>query len=806
LNITNFILEVPMRSIKKAFGRERVMLLLAAVLLALPFFGWTAAPGQPVTNSDPELRLKGYERQMEMKKTSPYKDLKWQFIGPVNVSGRCTDVAVVAPKGKNYTMFAATASGGLWKTDNEGTTWQPLFENGPSVAIGDVAIAAGDADTIWIGTGEANIFRSSQAGCGIYKTTDGGKTWQHMGLTDTYTIPRIVIHPKNPDIVYVAASGHEWTANAERGVYKTTDGGKSWKKILFIDNETGAIDLAMDPADSESLYATVWQRTRQKWNDPRNEPHYSKSGIYRSRDGGDNWQPLNQGLPAAKFRGRIGLDISLSNPNVLYALVDNYEISRQPTEAERNNPYGVPSCGFIKGATVFRSDDRGDSWRQVSGQTPEMKKFMEYHSGTYGWVFGQIRVDPNDPDTVYILGVPLSVSNDGGKTFRHLDGMHADHHGLWIDPANSAYLVNANDGGIAVSYDRGKNWRCFTDNLPVCQFFNVNFDMDKPFHVLGSMQDHGSFRGTVDLSKGRDRVPALAFDYTPGGEGSNHAIDPANPNLVYSAYFYGLLTRSDISRKDEEGEKWIMPSTYKSEPRLRGQWLAPFMLSHHNTGIVYHGMQYLFRSLDRGDTWERISPDLTWNTSAEMGDIPYHTLFTLSESPRKFGLLYAGTDDGRVHVSKDGGKAWQEITAGLPKQKWVSRLVASSHKMEVVYMTQNGKRDDDFTPYVWRSDDFGKTWKDIAAGIPCGPVNVIREDSRDANTLYLGTDGAVYVSKDGGKSWNLLGGNLPSVYVHDLVVHPRENIIVIATHGRGMWVLDADPINKSDKDEEEEEF
>ncbi len=793
-----------MSKIKATILSVSARLAFMACLLALPLLTAASAKPQRVVHSDPGSRLQAYERQLEMKKNSPYKDLKWQFLGPVNVSGRCTDVAVVAPKGKSYTFYAATASGGLWRTANEGTTWEPIFADGPSTAIGDVALAPSDPRIIWIGTGEANIFRSSQAGCGVYKSTDAGKTWRHMGLTDTNTIARIVIHPGNPETVYVAASGHEWTPNGERGVYKTIDGGKTWQKVLFRDEETGAIDLAMDPSDSETLYAAMWQRTRKKWNDPRNGPGSRGSGIFRSRDGGKSWQPIDRGLPEARFRGRIGLDVSLSNPGVLYALVDNYEISRQPTAEELRNPYGVPSCGFIKGATVYRSDDRGDSWRQVSGLSPETNKFMERQSGTYGWVFGQIRVDPGNADTVYVLGVPLSVSNDGGKTFRELDGMHVDHHGLWIDPANSDYLVNANDGGIAVSYDRGRNWRCFTDNLPACQFFNVNFDMASPFHVFGSMQDHGSFRGTVDLSRGRDRIPSLAFEYAPGGEGSNHAVDPTDANRVYSAGFYGMLSRSDISRPDWGPEKQIAPVAYENEPRLRGQWLAPFIISSHNPDIIYHGMQYLFRSLDRGDTWEKISPDLTTNAAAEMGDIPFHTLFSISESPLKYGLLYAGSDDGRIHASRDGGKTWQDIGAGLPRGKWVSRLAASQHALGTVYMTQNGKRDDDFTPYVWRSDDYGRTWRDIAAGIPLGPVNVIREDGRDPGTLYLGTDNAVFVSRDRGASWNVLGGNLPAVYVHDLVIHPRENIVVIATHGRGMWALDAGPLVPPKAEEAEE--
>jgi photosystem II stability/assembly factor-like uncharacterized protein len=717
--------------------------------------------------------------------------MKWQFLGPVNVSGRCTAVAVVAPKGKNYTIYAATASGGLWRTMNEGTTWEPLFDNAPAVAIGDVALAPSNPDIVWIGTGEANIFRSSQAGCGVYKSLDAGKTWQHMGLTATYTIPRILIHPRDPDIVYVAASGAEWTRNRERGVYKTVDGGRTWSQVLFIDEETGAIDLAMDPLDPETLYAAAWQRTRLKWNDPRNHALSAGSGILRSRDGGRSWQPLNNGLPAARFRGRIGLDICLSAPHILYALVDNYEISRQPTEAELRNPYGVPSSGFIKGATVYRSDDRGDTWRQVSGMTPEALKFMERQSGTYGWVFGQIRVDPGDPETIYVLGVPLSVSSDGGRTFRELDGMHVDHHGLWIDPANSNYLVNANDGGMAVSYDRGRNWRCFTDNLPVCQFFNVSLDAASPFHAYGSMQDHGSFRGVVDLKNGRDRIPAVAFAEAPGGEGSNHAIDPRDPERVYSAGFYGMLMRSDLRLSGRERSKRISPRAYEDEPKLRGQWLAPFFLSEHNPDILFLGLQYVFRSLDRGDTWERISSDLTADDRATMGDIPFHTLFALAESPLKHGLLYAGSDDGRAHLSRDNGRSWQDIGAGLATGKWVSRIVASRHRLGTVYLAQNGKRDDDFTPYVWKSTDFGRSWRSIAGGIPLGPVNVIREDPRDPETLYLGSDGAVLISRDSGASWQVLGGNLPWVYVHDLAVQPRDEIVVIATHGRGMWALDA---------------
>lgn len=764
----------------------------------LSFYGLTQTRKKAtrIQNTPPEVRLKGFEQHRQMLASSPLAGLNWQFLGPVNVSGRCTDVAVVTPKGKNYTIYVATASGGVWKTENEGTTWEPVFERELSSSIGDIALAPSDPRIIWVGTGEANIFRSSHPGCGVYKSTDGGRTWKHMGLTDTNTIARIVIHPKNPEVVYVAASGHEWTFNQDRGVYKTTDGGLTWTRVLFVNEQTGAIDLVLDPGDPETLYAVTWQRIRKKWNDPRNEPHYSGSGIWKTTDGGQTWKQINRGLPEARFRGRMGIDLCLKNPRVLYALVDNYEISREPSEEERSDAYGLPSTGLIKGATVYRSDDGGENWKLTAPATEDMKKYLESHSGTYGWVFGQIKVDPNDPDTVYIMGVPMSVSRDGGRTFAEVENLyHVDHHGLWIDPDNSSYLVNVNDGGLEISYDGGKNWKNSSLTLPVCQFFNINYDMDTPFHVYGSMQDHGSYRATVDLSRGRNAVRPVAFERAPGGEGSHHAIDPTNPNLVYSCGFYGNLTRTDLSQRGPDRTKLIVPRVFPDEPKLRGQWLAHFILSPHNPNIIYHGMQYLFRSLDRGNTWERISPDLTYFTPAEAGDIPYHTITAVSESPLKYGLLYVGTDCGRVSMTRDGGKSWQDITAGLPYQKWVSRIVASQYEMGTVYLTQHGRFDDDFAPYVWMSRDFGRTWIDISRGLPLGPVNVIREDPVDRNILYVGTDLGVYVSKDRGQSWQVLGGNLPSVYVHDLIIHPRDNVLVIATHGRGMWVLDADPVN-----------
>ncbi len=786
-----------MRIKKHNFWKVAVVCLLFVVAASLAFSP-QKSERKVIQNTDPALRMPWFAEHVQMKANSPFKEMKWQHLGPTNVSGRSTDIAVVTPKGKRYTIYVATASGGVWKTDNEGTTWEPIFDQEASTSIGDVTLAPTDDNIIWVGTGEPNIFRSSMAGCGVYKSTDGGKTWRHMGLTDTHTIARIVIHPEDPDIVYVAASGHEWTDNSERGVYKTTDGGETWSKVLYINERTGAIDLVMDPSDPETLYAATWQRIRLKWNDPRIFEGYKESGVYRTSDGGANWIPINNGLPEPKYRGRIGIDLARSNPNVIYAFVDNYEMARVADPGEIDS-YGRPSSGYIKGATVYRSDDKGNNWRLMSSQDDEMKQYMERHSGTYGWVFGQMRVDPNDEDTIYTMGLALNVSNDGGKTFRRLRGMHGDHHGLWIDPDNSDYIVNVNDGGIVISYDRGQTWRQFLHNLPVCQFFNINYDMDNPFRVYGSMQDHGSFRGVVDLSRGRDNIPAVEFEEAPGGEGCSHAIDPRDPNIVYSAGFYGRIQRSDLRIPGREGTTSIVPRVYENEPRLRGQWVAPFILSPHNPDIIYHGMQYVFQSRDRGDTWERISPDLSYNIKSELGDIPYQTIFTISESPLKFGLIYAGTDDGKVHVTKDGGKTWAEIMTGLPYRKWASRIVASAFDLGTVYLTQNGKRDDDFAAYVWKSTDYGKTWQDISRGIPLGPVNVIREDPSDKNILYVGTDIGVYISKDAGATWDVLGGNLPSTFVHDLIIHPRDNIIVIATHGRGMWAMDAEPINKKEE-------
>jgi len=763
--------------------------------LILSSFNLTGQEKKPVLSGAEKLGM--YAAHEQMRENSSFQELHWQFIGPTNISGRCTDVEALGPKGQNYTIWVATASSGVWKSINEGVTFEPVFEHQGTSTIGDLAVTPSNPEVVWVGTGEANIFRSSNPGCGVWKTTDGGESWEHMGLEETFTISRILVHPEDPDIVYVAASGHEWTQNQERGLYKTTDGGQSWEKILYKGPESGVNDLVMDPRDPEVLYATTWQRTRLKWHDPRTYEHHKNNGIWKSTNGGKNWKQLDEGLPPSKYMGRTGIDVARSNPDVVYAFVDDYEVAFKAEEGELDS-YGRAKKDVIKGATLYRSDNAGESWQQVSGLTEETKKYMSGHSGTYGWVFGQMRVDPNDENRVYTLGLWINISTDGGATFEPDRGkIHMDQHGMWIDPDNSNYILAAHDGGISVSYDKGENWRNFIKELPLAQFYNVEYDMNEPFRVYGSIQDHHSFYSEVNLSRGRDKVRPTEWDYTLGAEGSTHVVDTRDNNSIFASLFYGKLARATVENYPEDME-FVLPTTFPEEDEFRGQWVAPTILSVHNPDIVFHGVQYVLKSTDRGGTWKKISPDLTYNDSEKQGDISYQTISALEESIFNSDLLYAGTDDGRLWRTKNGGINWEDIRTGPLPERWISRIVASEHDFGTVYVTQTGRRDDDAAVYLWRSTDFGDTWEDISANIPAGPVNVIREDPKEKNILYLGTDVGVYVSKNAGESWEVLG-DLPCTYVHDLAIHPRENMIIIATHGRGMFVLDADPVNKKEE-------
>jgi len=782
------------------------ILLIGALVVGAPAQppGAAAAQGQKkIENTDPAQRLKWYEQHQAMKAQSPFKNLTWRNSSPTDLSGRATCIAV--PKGDKKTIYIGAATGGLWKTTNTGVTWEPIFDEMPTLSMGALAIPDTQPNTIWAGTGEANHFRGSIAGTGIYKSIDGGKTWQHMGLTDTNSIARIRIHPTNPDIVYVAATGHEWTYNAERGVYRTTNGGKTWQKIYYIDEQTGCIDLIMDPRNPNVLIASMCRRIRQRWSDP--VP--GGEGLFKTTDGGQNWKKLTKGLPENwKVIGRIGLDLCLTRPDIVYAFVDNHTGVGMPPPGQLDSYRRPRTYEDIMGAEVYRSDDMGENWRKVEPSDPQQKVRMQRFGGTYGWVFGQIKVDPVNPDILFLMGVSLVRSTDGGKSFQTVSyqNLHSDHHGMWIDPSDPDYIVEVNDGGANASYDGGKTWRDFYNGIRAIQFYNVTLDMATPFNAYGSVQDSGTYRGvgigpSPAAAAGRGargggrggRGSAVRWERAPGGEGTLISVDPTNPNIEYASGYYGHIERSEYAN-GQWTSKEIYPKPPAGEPDYWGQWLAASMISPHNPSTLYHGFQFVFKTTDKGDTWRKISPDLTNFDPARQGKLPYAIFFAkltaLDESPLKAGVLYAGSDDGRVSVTLDDGANWTDISAGLPYYKHVWCIVASKYDPATVYIALIGRHDDDFNPYVYKSTNYGKTWTSIAANLPGGPTNVIREDPKRSDVLYLGTDLGVFVTTDGAKTWSYLGSGLPNAPVWDLKVHPRDNRLVIATNGRGMWIID----------------
>jgi len=812
-----------------------VALFAAALLTRLPPIG-----AQAPSAGDHTAHLKAWDSHKAMAQSSPYRPMNWSYIGPTNISGRMTDVAV-SDHGTSRRLYAGSCCGGVWASDDLGQTWQPVFDKEASTSTGALAVAPSNPDILWVGTGESNIFRSSYTGVGVYKSTDNAKTFQHMGLTDTGTIGRIVIHPTDPNIVYVASAGQEWMENEMRGVFKTTDGGKTWTQALRISAKTGVNDLAMDPKDPNTLYGAAWQRQRRKWNDPRVEEGFNESLIYKTTDAGKTWTKLTNGLPASNVSGRIGVAVAASNPNVVYAFYDNYECDTRAaggdTQGRGANPGGSAARCAIKGNEVYRSNDKGASWTLVSGQTDAQRAFMKSMSNTYAWVFGNIRVDPTDENTIYTLALGVSVSRDGGKTFARLgapppgavatgppagaatagagaqagaappgDGappqgggrganVGGDNHAMWIDPKNTQFMVIGNDGGFRTSTDGGQSWR--RANLPTETVFDMAFDMDTPFRVYGSFQDHGSYRGVVDIRNGRENLQPIVFEGAPGGEYCTHAIDPRNPNIVYA----GKLTRTDYGAPAAPGGRGggsstnIVPRGEPGDDPLRMQVLAPILLSPHDPDTVYFGAQSLYRSKNRGDTWEKLTPDLSYNDKKRIGDIPHQLVITISESPKKKGLVYTGTDDGRLYMSLDDGKEWKELTATMsPKREWIGAVVASKYDEGTVYVSQQGRYDEDFAVRLYKSTDFGRTFKSIAGNIPGGPINMIREDPVSPNVLYAANDFGVYVTTNGGARWDVLGGNLPSVNVMDFIVHPRDRMLVIGTHGRGVWAIDVSKI------------
>jgi photosystem II stability/assembly factor-like uncharacterized protein len=717
-----------------------------------------------------------------------FANIKWRAAGPDVISGRVTDVEGIA--GDTNVIYAGFATSGLWKTVDAGKTWSPLFDEQPTLSIGDIAIAPSNHNTIYVGTGEANIFRASLPGKGIFKTTDGGKTFACIGLEKSGTIARILIHPKDPDLVYVAVSGSEWTPNQDRGIYKTIDGGKNWSRIHFIDDRTGCIDLVMDPADPNTVYASMWNRTRLRYSDPTPA---DGDFIYKTTDAGATWSKIHTGLPDTKNTGRIGLAISASNPKILYAFVDDHNIKRVPKPGEIDS-YERNIQKVVIGGAIYRSDNAGASWVKKS----EVHDFFTPFSGTYGWVFSQVRVHPTNPDELYVLGVNMGHSKDGGKTWKKVEPkthIHGDNHGLWFDPTNPQRIVLGNDGGVCLTNDGGKTWKNFFDKMQTTQFYTISYDMETPFNIIGSVQDEGTYSASVMHTFGSKGDTTLRqWKQAPGGEGTQIRIDPRNPDIVFSSSFYGRLMKSDMSKPDSIQSTKIKNFEVGRIDSLRGEWLAGTIISKHNPDVIYHGLQHLYRSKDHGLTWQQISPDLSYNNPARKGNYPYliyHQTITAIAEGSKPGTLYVGTDDGRVWFTTDDGGYWKEITVGLPANKHIISIATSKFDDKTVYVVLNDRRQDDQAAYLYKSHDNGTTWKSIGESLPQSPANVIVEDLDTKGVLYVGTDMGVYISKNDGKTWEVIRGNLPkAVSVNDMFIHPRDKKLVIATYGRGIYVLD----------------
>jgi photosystem II stability/assembly factor-like uncharacterized protein len=811
--------------------KRALILLFATLHLAL-----LAQDGQPPFTPAAE-RLAGFQQRQALSERSIANAIEFRNVGPAVQSGRVVDMDVWEKDPTHF--YLAYASGGLWKTENNGTSFQPLFDQEMVMTIGDIAVNWRQ-DIIWVGTGENNSSRSSYAGAGVYKSADSGKTWQYLGLPESHHIGRIVLHPSDPETAWVAALGHLYSPNEERGVYKTTDGGQTWAQTLYIGENTGVIDLRMDPGDPNTLYAAAWERSRRAWNFAESGPG---SGIYKSTDGGESWALLTlpgSGFPNGEGTGRIGLDaVRTDQGTVLFASIDNY--NRRPKEEPEQRTLtkdelrSISKADFLKlekyllqeylqqngipkrydvetvrrmvekdeitpkslvdyvedanamlfdvpviGLEVYRSDDGGKSWQRTH------EGFLDNVYYTYGYYFGELRVDPLDPDKIFVLGVPVLRSDDGGKTFVNINGdnVHVDHHALWVSPQRAGHLLLGNDGGLNISYDYGKNWiKCNTP--PVGQFYAVAYDMAEPYRIYGGLQDNGVWMGpsTYQPSTSWHETGQYPYRSLLGGDGMQVAIDPRDNNTVYTGFQFGNYFRIDARSGKREA---ITPKPNLGERPYRWNWQSPIHLSAHNPDILYMGANKLLRSLNQGNDFQEISPDLT--RGGKPGNVPYGTLSSIHESPLQFGLLYAGSDDGLVHLSRDGGHSWQDISANLPAERWVSRVQASAHEKSRVYLALNGYRWDEFAAYIYVSEDYGQNWQSIGAGLPPEPVNVIKEDPHNPNLLYVGTDHGLYISLDRGASFMQLNNQLPAVAVHDLAIHPRDKDLIVGTHGRSIYI------------------
>ena len=725
--------------------------------------------------------------------------LGWRNLGPFRTGAWVSAIAVPdTPRRSHlYTFYIAMRYGGVWKTTNNGTTFDSVFDGQPTASIGALAVAPSDERIVWVGSGEASNVRLSMPGNGVYKSTDAGASWQHVGLPDSHHISRIVIHPANPNIVYVAAMGHLWSDNDERGVFRTVDGGRTWTKVLFIGQRTGVIDLVINRRDPDTMYAATYDMRRYPWRLVEGGPG---TGIHRSTDAGKTWKRLAQGLPSGPV-GRIGLDIYQKNPKILYAVLENFG-KRRPTEAEtrqdreRNR---APSDRNI-GGEVYRTDDGGETWTKMNRATDDV-------SSKAGYSFNQIRVDPNNDRRVFITSDALMGSEDGGRTWSGLTydsrelvrNAFGDFRSMWIDPEDSNRMFLGSDGGLHISYDGGKTADHYL-NLPGGEFYDIDVDMESPYNIYGGMQDHDSWRGPSNGWSGRIGVE----DWITVGadDGMYNVVDPTDNRWVYNSIQWGGHYRADVRTTTRVK---IEPVREKNLPPLRWNWTPPLLLSPHNSRIVYTGAQVLFRSFDRGDHWEEISPDLTTNDQEKISPpgrtIQFCTITTIAESPRQAGVLWVGTDDGQVHVSRNHGAAWTNVTpaiaaAGGPAQLWVTRVVASAHAAGTAYVTKSGHRYDRAAPHIFRTTDYGETWTAVHGNLPQTPVNVIAEDPGHPDIIFAGTLDGVFVTLDRGTRWFPMKSNMPVVPVTDLLVHPRESDLVVATFGRGLFLTHIAPLRE----------
>jgi photosystem II stability/assembly factor-like uncharacterized protein len=738
----------------------------------------------------------GYAQNIE---ENLFKEMKWRCIGPANFSGRIVDVEALDNDFRH--VVVASASGGVWKSVNAGTTWEPIFDNYGSASIGDIAIFQKDPNVIWVGTGEANNRNSVAWGDGIYKSTDGGATFKHMGLEDTYQIARVVTHPKDDDVVYVAAIGYLWGYIGDRGLYKTTNGGKTWEKLtngLPDDGKTGAIDLVIDPNDANTLYVAFYQRLRKPYRFDSGGPN---GKIFKSTDGGASWVKLTKGLPEGDT-GRIGLAIYHANPRILMAIIEH---GFRPREDEKDY-YNMK----LLGTGIYRSEDGGKSWKYMN----------RYNNRPF--YYSQIRINPLDDQRVYVLTTTIRLSEDGGKTFipggLEFEG-GLDYHALWLDPNNKDRYYLGKDKGLTLTHDHGKTFQFF-DNMPIGQFYAIGVDMRDPYYVYGGTQDNGTWGGP-SFSKDVRGILADSWWKLHWGDGMFVQIDPNDWRKVYTEAENGSFRRYDAETREVEfsrpnPQNIVNYQEYVTEvdtvrrnrlPRqFRFNWRSPLVMSPHNAQTLYLGGNHLFETVDGGHHWQIISPDLSTNNSVKMdtltggltrdatGAETHCSITSLSVSPLTPSLIWVGTDDGNVQISRNGGVTWtnlRENISGVPEGIWVSCIEASHFDEGICYVTFGGHRSADLSTWIFRTTDFGETWTNITNNIPDGQsMYVIREDLKNKNLLFAGSEFAIFASINGGKSWVRFMNNMPTVAFHDLVIHSRDGDLIAGTHGRGIWILD----------------